>query len=192
MHPFKFEVHRLKRDTSATVPVTTTAETKKDADIKSTKDAKIDTAHLLGVDGAGQRKEYSTNISATKPTELTAKATSKSTLLANTKPLPTDANNPTETSLSEDYEKIVDAIDESDDAINKTINEHTTNSTQKKDFFQYYNSIAVADKNKSNEYWSDNKNYTVSNILSKSHRRAIVRIIANLIFLIRALEFVDK
>lgn len=191
-HPLKFDIHRLKRDTSATVPVTTTAETKKDAEITATKDATIDKAHLLGVNGAGQRKEYSTNITATKLTELTAKATSKSTPVASTKPLPTDASNPVETSLSDDFEKIIDAIDESDDAINKTINEHTTNSTQKKDFFQYYNSIAVADKNKSNEYWSEYKNYTVSNILSKSHRRAIVRIIAKFLILILALEIIDK
>lgn len=176
LQPFTFVVHRLKRDTSAKVPVTTTAETKTDADIKPTKDATVD-AHLLGVNGAGQRKEYSKNINATKPTELTAKSTSKLTPVTSTKPLPTDASNPVETSLSDDFEKIVDTIDEPEDAINKTINEHTTNSTQKKNFFQYYNSIAVADRNKSNEYWSDNKNYTVSNILSKSHRRAIVRII---------------
>lgn len=174
---FKFGVHRLKRDTSATVPVTTTAETKKDSEIKSTKDATIDTAHLLGVNGTGQRKEYSTNITATKSTELTAETTSKSTSVASTQPSPIDTRNPVESSLSDDFEKIVDAIDDSDDAINKTISKHTTNSKQKVDFFQYYNSIVVADKNKSNEYWSDTKNYTVSNILSKSHRRAIVRII---------------
>lgn len=177
MRPFEFEVHRLKRDTSETVPATSTAETKKDTEIKSSKGTTIDTAQLLGVNGTGQRKEYSTNITATKQTELTAKAANKSAPVVSAKPLPTDASNPIETSLSDEYEKIVDAIDESDAAINKTINEHTSNSTQKKDFFQYYNSIAVADKNQSDEYWSDNKNYTVSNILSKSHRRAIVSFI---------------
>lgn len=164
---------RLKRDTTALVPTSNATSIDSPTDPVTL----TNSPHLLGVNGTGQLKDYSL-VENTKSHSAASNSTSISdSKLAQTENLGLlHSSNPSETSVSDEYEKVLDSIDKSDDAINKTINEHTTNSTQKKDYFQYYNSVAVIDKNKSNEYWSDDKNYTVSNILSKSHRRAIVSV----------------
>lgn len=144
--------------------------------------------HLLGENGAGQRKDYSTvgdtkpSITAINPAAVAATTATAAASAADNDSKFTATKNlgsihsikTSETEVSGENKKAVDTVDESDDAINKTINEHLTNSTQKSDYYQYYNSTAAVDKNKSDEYWSYDKNYTVSNILSKSHRRAIV------------------
>lgn len=144
---------------------------------------------LLGVNGTGQRKEYNTTNSA-KPVALPPSEASPSQQpSAENKSLtinksvgavqPNSSQPSVETPVSDNDDKLIGEIDETEEAINKTVNEHITedhlaSQLPKTDYFQYYNSTTVVDKNKSDEYWSQKKDYIVSSILSKSHRRAIV------------------
>lgn len=134
---------------------------------------------LFGANGTGQRKDYST-VSSTKvsdsgpskPANSDSKSASINTSLgavSSTKPAP-------EQPVPEDEEKLIEGIDEPEEAINKTVEDHVVNQTKKTDYFQYYNSTLTVDRNKSDEYWAVKKNYTISTILSKSHRRAIVSV----------------
>lgn len=135
------------------------------------------TQHLLGANGTGQRKDM-TNITATQPTIVPdATNSSKKNNLGATLHSVVGTTPASPIVPEDEYEKVVDSIDEPDDTINKTINEHLVNSTMKKDYFQYYESVAMTNKNKSADYWTAlGTNFTVSTILSKSHRRAIVSI----------------
>lgn len=167
---------RIKRDinqlpqkssvnvTSDVAPTPTPTSTSSQNKQNDKSDIEIDsTPHLLGVNGTGQRKDYSNNATnASNPLNSDNKTAVHSFKLTEISEL-----------MGED-EKVVDTIDESDEAINKTINAHSTNNTLKNEYFQYYNSSTIVDKAKSDEYWSENRNYTVSTILSRSHRRAIV------------------
>lgn len=149
---------------------------------------------LLGVNGAGQRKDYNTTNSA-KPIPLPAATVpspaapsqqptteNKSSATINTSlgTVQPNASQPSvEAAISDSGTKVIDEIDEPEETINKTVNEHLAaehlaNQLPKTDYFQYYNSSTVVDKNKSDDYWSLSKDYIVSSILSKSHRRAIV------------------
>lgn len=81
----------------------------------------------------------------------------------------------TEPVVNEEQEKFIDEIDETEEAINKTIDGQSTYKiAEKQDYFQYYNSTTTVNKTKLDEYWNEQKDYTTSSILSKSHRRAIV------------------
>lgn len=154
---------------------------------------------LLGVNGTGQRKDLST-LNGTKPIALPP--TSVSTLASPAQQPSTNAENKSSTinkslgapqpnldpAIESELEKIQDTligdIDESEEAINKTVNEHLAeehleSQVPKTDYFQYYNSTTVVDKNRSDAYWSQKKDYIISSILSKSHRRAIVSVIRN-------------
>lgn len=123
--------------------------------------------HLLGVNGTGQRKDYNNVSDSSKPNnnDTTTTTTLKKISSVHSLKVPNQ---------DEDDDGLIDEIDESEEAINKTINEHSANITLKNEYFQYYNSSAVVNKPKSLEYWSEVRNYTNSSILSKSHRRAIV------------------
>lgn len=90
---------------------------------------------LLGANGTGQRKDVS-NLSTTTTIQPTIVADNKQPSNSNKNGGlgATQLHSP-----EEEYEKVVDSIDESDDAINKTLSEHLNNSTMKRDYFQYYN-----------------------------------------------------
>lgn len=134
------------------------------------------TQRLLGFNGTGQRKDYST-VNGTKVLDAVSQqpsnANNKSSSI-NKSLGAVQSSKPTETSSIEDEDKLIDEIDEPEEAINKTVGEHFVNQTQKTDYFQYYNSTRITDKNKSDEYWAEEKAFITSSILSKSHRRAIV------------------
>lgn len=147
---------------------------------------------LLGANGTGQRKEYNTTNSAkpiTLPTSETSPASPSQQPTADNKSSsinkslgaaqPNASQSPVETPVSEDQATLIGEVDEPEEAINKTVNEHLleehlASQLPKTDYFQYYNSTTHVDKNKSDEYWSQKKEYIISSILSKSHRRAIV------------------
>lgn len=180
-----FESYRVKRDTnsppspvssSASSSSTTSAPTSPTVPDKGKTDAPESTQeHLLGENGAGQRKYFANgtkitpdSLSSDSETLTINKSLQLGAVAQATKPVEAEATD------NEDIEKLIGTIDEPEEAINKTITDELTNSTKKVDYFQYYNSTTVVDKNKSEEYWSEKKEYTVSNILSRSHRRAIV------------------
>lgn len=143
-----------------------------------TETPKVDNApRLLGVNGTGQRKDISTLNGTKAPDVVPQQPTiSNSKTSAINKSLgAAQSTKPIESVVPDDEEKLIDEIDEPEETINKTVGEHYANQTQKTDYFQYYNSTTTTDKNKSDEYWAVNKDYIVSSILSKSHRRAIVR-----------------
>lgn len=145
---------------------------------------------LLGVNGTGQRKDVSTmngtksvalptSVPTLSPSQQPSVDNKSSTINKSLDAAQTNLNQSTETPVSEKEDKLIDEIDEPEEAINKTVNEHLLDEhlakqLPKTDYFQYYNSTTTVDKNKSDEYWSQKKDYIVSSILSKSHRRAIV------------------
>lgn len=49
-----------------------------------------------------------------------------------------------------------------------------TPATRKVENFQYYNATIITNASKFDEYWSEKRDYVISNILSKSHRKALV------------------
>ncbi|XP_055302223.1 plexin domain-containing protein 2 isoform X2 [Sitodiplosis mosellana] len=195
----EFRSFRVKRDTdSPALPVTSSSSsavaslTSTPTSLTTSDKTKTETPtpqstqqHLLGVDGAGQRKYYpnDTKMASEPASVLTAAAgtasdnkgpmmnkslgTVQQSSTSTTKAIDTEATD------SDDIEKLIGSIDEPEEAINKTITDELTNSTKKVDYFQYYNSTMVVNKNKSDEYWSAKKDYIISSILSKSHRRAI-------------------
>jgi hypothetical protein len=69
----------------------------------------------------------------------------------------------------------VSAIDAPIESINKTIEDHYKGShfEYKEDYFQYYNSTKFVDDTRTKQLWDSFQNFTVSALLSKSHRRAI-------------------
>lgn len=131
--------------------------------------------HLLGVNGTGQRKDMpSLNASTTTPSnksEPMNNATKKSSTLLNSA-IPT-------TIPDEVTETIVDEIDVPEENINKTI-ANQKNLTLKLDYYNYYNTTTSVNKDRSLDFWSNIKNFTVSQLLSSSHRRAIVSMIVYL------------
>lgn len=141
---------------------------------------------LLGANGTGQRKDV---ISTVKPTIVSEPLNSSGTKL--TKGLTSinsDNINGTTTTIAAatsttspstiveelPTDEILGEVDITGENINKTIHDHLKNGTYNVDYYQYYNSTTIVDKKKSKEYWSNLNNFTVSNLLSKSHRRAIV------------------
>lgn len=132
---------------------------------------------LLGVNGTGQRKDYSTVNGKTildVPSKSLATTSDNKSSTINKSLGAVQSTKSTEQPINDDEEKLIDEIDEPEEAINKTVDEHLMNQTHKTDYFQYYNSTTITDKNKSDEYWAEKKDYIISGILSKSHRRAIV------------------
>lgn len=136
---------------------------------------------LLGVNGTGQLL----NITSTSATPIKPAIVSEPINSDDTKPTKDSTSiksiatpNTTiqaSTTLAPDFEdRLIDGIDESEEAINKTI--AAQNVVRKEDYYQYYNTTILIDKEKSIKYWSDLKNFTTSSLLSKSHRRAIVRV----------------
>lgn len=126
---------------------------------------------LVGANGTGQRKDITNTSTTVKPSVVSdplnadnAKQSSK-TLLNSPKEASTVTDNVTES--------IFDEVDVPEESINKTIDSHK-NLTLKLDYFNYYNTTTLVDKDRSTEFWSNGKNYTLSHLLSNSHRRAIV------------------
>ncbi|XP_031638689.1 plexin domain-containing protein 2 [Contarinia nasturtii] len=188
-----FKTYRVKRDTNVPAsPVTTTASlptpiasTAPETGGKSeTPTSKNSTQHLLGENGAGQRKYYpppSTNetkivVSQSSPSSLmTATNANTSTINKSLGAVQSTKETETEATLSAVNEDVIGRIDEPEEEFNRTISEEEKKggNDQKIDYFQYYNSTLSVSVNQSNEYWSQKKDYIISNILSKSHRRAI-------------------
>lgn len=131
---------------------------------------------LLGVNGTGQRL----NISATaKPPivsePLNSDGTKPTTGLTAIKSIAAPNTTVPSTVLESDLQdSIIDGVDAPEENINKTLRDNL-NATLKDDYYQYYNSTTLVDKVASDKYWSDLSNFTTSGLLSKSHRRAIVR-----------------
>lgn len=67
----------------------------------------------------------------------------------------------------------IDTIDKIDIDIE---NNRTLMEQVKEDYFIYYNSTVIVDEAATKKYWSDLGNLNISNLLSKSHRRAMVNI----------------
>lgn len=147
---------------------------------------------LLGVNGTGQRKDYSIPgatvakpnsmlFSAHAPTTATPAAAVPAVHEATSASPKTDAkskiNVPAKSELTFEDDDIIDKIDETEEAFNKTRDENVKDLMQKDDYWLYYNSSSVVDAVKSKELWDSFQNHTVSSLLSKSHRRAIVSII---------------
>lgn len=160
---------------ASSVPTTNTSAIDKIAEIPKVENG----PRLLGVNGTGQRKDVTvsggikvTDSGPSKPAISDSKSASINTSLGAVQSMKPVLEQP----VPDDEEKLIDEIDEPEEAINKTVDDHVMNQLTKTDYFQYYNSTLIVDKNKSDEYWSVKKNYTVSGILSKSHRRAIVSI----------------
>ena len=179
----------MKRDTNSPAPPVNSGASLTSTPTPTASTTKTETPtpqstqqHLLGVDGAGQRKYYpnDTKVAGSDPPSAVLTAADNKTPTIN-KSLgavqqpptpPTTKQNETEATDTE----LISSIDEPEEAINKTITDELTNSTKKVDYFQYYNSTMLVNKNKSDEYWSASKDYIISSILSKSHRRAIVSV----------------
>lgn len=178
----------MKRDVNGAQPsppstassATSTSNTPTPDNVTKTDTPTVDNApRLLGVNGTGQRKDYG-NLNGTKaPTVVVSAESNKTDNKAAPNKNVAAVQSTKQTDAAETaIKKVIDGIDEPEEAIDKTIEneEITANLTKKDDFFQYYNGTTVVDKNKSDEYWSHKKEYTVSSILSNSHRRAIVSI----------------
>lgn len=161
--------------TNAGVSVATKAN-ETSVSVGATIGATLDTFKpLLGVNGTGQRKDASTN--ATVATSIVSDPISADDGKA-TKPLLSATANPQLNSMPVETkvnETIIDSIDLPDADFNKTLTEHDV--AEKEDYYQYYNSTTVVDAQRSKDYWSIERNYTVSNLLSTSHRRAIVSVV---------------
>lgn len=183
--------HRSKRDTpqlSSPASSVSTPISSVNADKVTITDAPTvaNTPHLLGANGTGQRKDYNITTNDKKVTTIVSEplnannnnnnnnktSTINKSLGATAQPIKPDI----EAMDTDEMEKSIATIDEPEEAINKTLEAQISNITSKVDYFQYYNSTLLVDKNKSDELWAMEKEYTVSNILSKSHRRAIVSI----------------
>ncbi|XP_059615259.1 plexin domain-containing protein 2 isoform X2 [Phlebotomus argentipes] len=124
--------------------------------------------HNLGVNGTGQRKVYPTTPLPTKVSDP---------ININT---PQDSNASSNQSLgkflgqeiSGEDEISVDDIDKFSVNMNKTLLEH--NITQfKEEFHSYYNSTVIEDPDMANRMKASFGNLTVSQLLSRSHRRAM-------------------
>lgn len=170
--------HRVKRDISKPTapnngPTTVTSTSSPIAPaIQNVNKPAINlesTPHLLGVNGSGQRNEYASRVAPLADPPLPAVQTQSKKPLLGTVPIPKIS----EVAVDDETEKIIESIDESE----AEINDRLSNVTLKSEFFQYYNSSLVVDKAKSDDYWSEKRNYTTSSILSNSHRRAIVSVL---------------
>lgn len=190
---------RVKRDineTPASVATPSTASTASDkvtkADTPTTTATTADTKpHLLGENGHGQRKDYSTPVgngtTATPVAVVGGPSSETPTAAVAAAAEPQNSDNKTTINKSlgatltptklDDLDDLIGNIDEPEEDINKTLSDHHfANATRRGDYFQYYNSTIMVDKKKSDEYWSVKKDYIVSSILSKSHRRAVVSV----------------
>lgn len=125
---------------------------------------------LLGVNGTGQRLNITKPAIVSEP--LNSDGTKPTTGLTSIKSIPNPNTNVSPSASSTDVDGIIDSIDTSEENVNKTIRQHQ-NAT-KEDYYSYYNSTILVDNEESNKYWSDLKNFTISTLLSTSHRRAIV------------------
>lgn len=191
----EFKSYRVKRDTSqspsslASSVSTPTSSTNADKIAANDLPTVDSTPHLLGAYGTGQRKDYNATSGTNMPTVVSEPMNSNSNI-NNTKistinkslgavaaiaaTTASSTSQTTEATDTDEMDDLIGTIDESEEAINKTLDEKLSIKTQKVDYFQYYNSTKMINKNKSDEYWSEKKDYITSHILSKSHRRAIV------------------
>lgn len=147
--------------------------------------------HMLGVNGTGQRKDYS--IVSIKPgaeptTVPTLSASSSSNVSIESiasdgtskliaKMLATaNNNNPANATSTTTADPLSDAInidtvEQSEAELNTTLQDHNITKTQE-DYHTYYISVWTDEKNASDEYWKRLDNMNVSSLLSNSHRRA--------------------
>lgn len=132
---------------------------------------------LLGVNGTGQRKDFSSV--PPKPvivSEPINPATINKTIKLNKSAMPTTL--PKDQIPSSDDEVNFDNIDELDEKTNQTlINNNLTVFNE--DYHTYYNSTMIVDTVTIDKYWKDFKNFTTSNLLSTSYRRAVVSFLFN-------------
>lgn len=188
----------MKRDTnSPPSPVTSSVSSPVQTPTSSTSSDKLkteiptqETQHLFGENGAGQRKYYPNDTKAVSQPSTSDNKTPIINKSLGTASQSATKQTETEASDTDEIEKLIGSIDEPEEAINKTITDELMNSTRKVDYFQYYNSTTVVNKNDSVEYWSQKKDYIVSNILSKSHRRAIVSVHSCLSLVMSAQQFI--
>lgn len=168
--------YRAKRDADTQIaPVvnssnapTLSPSTKVNA--KDVPDATTVAPQLLGTNGTGQRKDYSIPVAASKPL-----LSAQPTLLGDANPNGNASANPTLT-VHDDNDGFIDSIDEPEEAFNKTRDENAKGLKQQEDYWLYYNSSNVVDTARAKELWDSFQNHTVSSLLSKSHRRAIVSV----------------
>lgn len=143
---------------------------------------------LLGVNGTGQRKDYSiqkptlsTEIKSNDSQQSTSESTVTSVGKANlgkTLDKTYMTASPATAGISEltDDDDLVDKADIPMDTFNATINATLAKEgfKYKDDYFQYYNASQVYNTSYAQDLYNSFQNFTVSSLLSKSHRRAIV------------------
>ncbi|XP_055621684.1 plexin domain-containing protein 2 [Toxorhynchites rutilus septentrionalis] len=142
------------------------------------------TDHLLGVNGTGQRRDYSVvsikpgvePTTAKTPTQgsvllsaINASIESKGKLEAK---LAVSEDSSTTTTLDAVSDAInIDTVERTEAELNATLHDHNITKSQE-DYHTYYNSVWTTDKNASDAYWKRLDNMNVSSLLSNSHRRA--------------------
>lgn len=121
-------------------------------------------AQLVGVNGTGQRKDYSTQRPILADTIATA-----------TKPLLLGSRAAAAAAAEFPAEDIPwDSFDQPEEETNSTLTMHNITTIQQ-DFHVYYNSSIAVDAVAAQKHRDTITNLTISNLLSKSHRRAMVR-----------------
>lgn len=124
---------------------------------------------LLGVNGTGQRID----VSNANNTEAKASVVSDPLSADGTKKPPVLLNSATPPSAVEITTEAIVDVDLPEDDIQKILDNHK-NFTVKQDYYDYYNTSTVVDVKRSESFWASVNNFSVSHLLSSSHRRAIV------------------
>lgn len=174
--------------TLARIPLTSTSSTVNSVTNSTIPTVNLNNTRLLGVNGTGQRKDVVNTVKPTIVSEPISTDASKTTASNNNNN--NNSNNinknlgslnkneyttQSSTSIDDDLDsKILESVDMPSENFNRTLTEHFKNETFRYEHFQYYNSTTIVNEQKSLEYWGNMKNFTISPLLSKSHRRAIV------------------
>ncbi|XP_055844691.1 plexin domain-containing protein 2 isoform X2 [Episyrphus balteatus] len=130
---------------------------------------------LLGVNGTGQRKDFSDKLTTKPPVvsdPIQPDATKKPATFPK-KTLSGVSSVPTLIISTESPDKIAENVDvPENETLSDLENRHYT-VNQTSDHHIYYNSTIYVSKDTADEYWSSFKNITPNSMLSASHRRAM-------------------
>ncbi|EDW30548.1 GL26788 [Drosophila persimilis] len=150
--------------------------------------------HNLGVNGTGQRKDYSVqnadgsanptatttiNVAAKKPTQLLGnqsqypkKVAASAPIVPLQMPLPAGVATSTDRINVDQWTDVdVSDVDVAEEVINKGISSESLNRTE--DHHEYYNSTLYINKAEAAALWSQLRTVPENSMLSSSHRRAM-------------------
>ncbi|XP_015041302.2 plexin domain-containing protein 2 isoform X1 [Drosophila pseudoobscura] len=150
--------------------------------------------HNLGVNGTGQRKDYSVqnadgsanptatttiNVAAKKPTQLLGnqsqypkKVAASAPIVPLQMPLPAGVATSTDRMNVDQWTDVdVSDVDVAEEVINKGISSESLNRTE--DHHEYYNSTLYINKAEAAALWSQLRTVPENSMLSSSHRRAM-------------------